>query len=48
VFDAVAKNHDAVQQALLSEVSPEQTEQFFALLTRCAAAGGGAPGCPDL
>ena len=47
VFDAVAKNHDAVQQALLSEVSPEQSEQFFALLTRCAAAGD-APGCPEV
>jgi DNA-binding MarR family transcriptional regulator len=46
VFDAVAKNHDAVQQALLSDFSSELTEQFYALLTRCAAAGD-APGCPD-
>lgn len=45
VFEAVAEAHDAVQQALLSEVTPEQSEQFFALLTRCAAAGN-ASGCP--
>ena len=45
VFDAVSAAHDAVQQALLAEVTPEQGEQFFALLTRCAAAGG-ASGCP--
>jgi DNA-binding MarR family transcriptional regulator len=44
-FDAVAKNHDAVQQALLADVSPEQAEQLFALLTRCAAAGE-TSGCP--
>jgi DNA-binding MarR family transcriptional regulator len=42
VFDAVDEAHAAVQQALLSEV-----EQFYALLTRCAAAGD-APGCPGL
>lgn len=45
VFDAVAEAHDAVQDALLTEVTPDQAEQFFALLTRCAAAGG-TPGCP--
>jgi DNA-binding MarR family transcriptional regulator len=47
VFDAVAEAHDAVQQALLAEVSPEQADELFALLTRCAAAGD-APGCPGL
>jgi DNA-binding MarR family transcriptional regulator len=45
-FDAVAKNHDAVQQALLTKVSPDEVEKFFALLTRCAAAGE-TSGCPD-
>jgi DNA-binding MarR family transcriptional regulator len=44
-FDAVAKNHDAVQQALLAEVSDDEAEKFFALLTRCAAAGE-TSGCP--
>jgi DNA-binding MarR family transcriptional regulator len=46
VFDAVTKNHDAVQQSLLADVSPDQAEQFYALLTRCAAAGE-ASGCPN-
>ncbi len=46
IFDAVTEAHNAVPQALLAEVSPEQAEQFFALLTRCAAAGEAA-GCPD-
>ena len=45
VFSAVAAAHDAVQQTLLSEVTLEQSEQFFALLTRCAAAGD-ASVCP--
>ena len=46
VFAAVAQAHDTVVQAILAEVSPEQAEQFYALLTRCAAAGE-ATGCPD-
>jgi DNA-binding MarR family transcriptional regulator len=46
VFDAIDKNHAAVQKALLEDVSPEQAEQLFALLTRCAAAGERS-GCPD-
>jgi DNA-binding MarR family transcriptional regulator len=45
-FDAVDHNHAVVQKALLADVPPEQAEQLFALLTRCAAAGV-TTGCPD-